>query len=340
MEMMNNFSKSTFGGFKKEQVVAYIDEVVARYNDEINKLKEQDQSQRKQLKELKDIVEQQYQKIVLTTQELEEKGTQCNELLRECEGTKESLLLKAKKVDDLEECFRSTTAELAQAKAQLELINDARSRAGEITDKAQDYAEEIRSSLAKEKEQAIKAAKERAQEIVDRADEEAQEIKEKALCQAQNIIDSANEKMELISKCEQEIIEAANGHIEAIKQNEQENINKTRTVIIENQAKAQEIVKTASTEASDILLAATKQAEEMRKKAVEEYSLEREKYETLIKSIDVQKTNLLLSLDDIKAKVQSIKIVKTQKSNEPSTIPAALAPSEIIRRRLSILGNK
>lgn len=340
MEMMNNFSKSAFGGFKKEQVVAYIDEVVARYNDEINKLKEQDQSQKKQLKELKDIVEQQYQKIVLTTQELADKESTCVELANECANSKEVLLSKSEKIDNLEECFRSTTAELAEAKAQLLLINDAKARAGEITDKAQNHAEEIRMIAAKEKEQSVRVAKEKAQDIVDKADEEAQEIKEKALCQAQNIIASANEKMEQISKCEQEIIDAANGHIEAIKQNEQENINKTRTVIIENQAKAQEIVKSASSEANDILAAATKQAEEMRKKAFEEYSLEREKYETLIKSIDMQKASLLLSLDDIKAKVQSIKIVKTPRSNEPSPIPAALAPSEIIRRRLSILGNK
>lgn len=389
MDKNNSFSKATFGGFKKDEVVSYIDGIVSNYDDELNELKKDNEMQKKQIRELKDIIEQQYQKIVITTEEAVDLKKQYDE-----QNEKYDIELKEtiKKLDDkitenfqIQEQLKIASSELSELKENEEVLYQARETSKLMLEEARNEANEtllatqtqcdINISDSEKSAMQIKAkAEEEAKFILDNAKRDRDEMMSSteiiyreaeisAQKSARDIISNAEQKAEFIlsdaSKTAEQIKSQAQNEaselqrvsqeqmanakseyenqLDKVKQIEYDTALSMQKLIEESQNKATEIIQEASAQSNEVMIKASKQAEETKRQAHIQFVEEREKYENIVKGIDAQKSSLLLAIDEIKNQVQSIKISKiTTKMPECQS----LSPSEILRKKLSMLNSK
>lgn len=221
MEIQKSFSKTAFGGFKKEDVTQYIDEIMTKYDEEVSLLKSEGENATAQITELKSIIEEQYKKIV--------------EITLASEGISADNQENIKKIADLE--------------AQLNPFIAAKSEAASIVEAAKKEANESSAQI----KQQLWDANQQAQSILSKATEEATALLEPAKRGAEAILHAAREKeREIISLAksqENELLEEVNRQIEATILLSEENNNKAFKLLADAKTEAQMILHHARAEA-------------------------------------------------------------------------------------------
>ncbi len=221
MEIQKSFSKTTFGGFKKEEVTQYIDEIITKYDEEVTALKAEIDNGNAQITELKTIIEEQYKKIV--------------EITASSEAIVEENTKNINKITELE--------------AALKPFIDAKTKAEVILESANKEAYEI-SLIVK---QQVYEATEQAKVMLGQANEKAKSIVEPAKFEAETMINSAREKaQDIISsakKQEKQLLEQVNNQIELTISLSEENAKKSRRVLEDARSEADAIISRAKAEA-------------------------------------------------------------------------------------------
>lgn len=211
MVLKTDFSTSAFGGFKKEEVTNYIKSLSRDYEDEIAILNDNLEHTNAQLTEFKDIVEEQYSKIVdvsaqeqTATDELTKLKVENEEHLAEIQRLNDSLIAvsaelkhtsseKRQLLEDnshIDESFRSLKSqipcylqEINDLKAQLAVFLNAQADSDKIVISAKEQAQQILNDARTQIEQTISLSEEnqeRARKLYDIAALEADEIVRKA----------------------------------------------------------------------------------------------------------------------------------------------------------------
>ncbi|MFZ2539297.1 MAG: hypothetical protein WAX04_10400 [Oscillospiraceae bacterium] len=221
MEIQKSFSKTTFGGFKKEEVTQYIDEIITKYDEEVTALKAEVESENAQITEFKSIIEEQYKKIV--------EITASNEALAE---------QNEQNINKIEELV-----------AELKPFADAKTQANSIVESANKEACEI-SIIVK---QQVYQTTEQAKIILGQANEKAKNIIEPAKFEAETMINSAREEAQKIissaKKHETQLLEQVNSQIEVTILLSEENEKKARRLLEDAKDEADAIINRAKAEA-------------------------------------------------------------------------------------------
>ena len=179
MDISKSLKTSAIGGFKKEEVLSYIDQLVAQYEEERRNQAKELEEANSQIASLNSIVDEQYQKLMSLSAERDE------------------FMVKAAKIDELQkllapyqnaqmtadEVIRQAKekAQAAEEKLRL-LLRDAQERANVIVSEANEKAKQITAAAEEEAQQRIESVKkeevllrQNAQHELDHAKEAAQQ---------------------------------------------------------------------------------------------------------------------------------------------------------------------
>lgn len=319
MEIQKDFPRAAIGGFKREEVLQYLDELSASCDHRIAELEEQLAAANSEKAELHALVEEQYQKIVVCT---EEKNALQNEL-------------DAKSLD---------AAELAR---RLHPFEEAGKTAGEIVEAAEASAREAqrRSEAAKqEADQHLLELREQADALLDRAGEQAKaalaqanetakKIIEPAELQAKQLVEDAQRQAgELVADAKEQaesILADAHRKAEELEEKTRLQVEQNVALSEENERRTRRAAENAQREADELLRRARQTARE-----------ERERYDSCLKALEAQKSNILLMLDEMKSKVQSVPITRVSKSEAESRQDQRQTTTEALRRKFTNLNNR
>ncbi|MEG0693802.1 MAG: hypothetical protein RR444_12070 [Oscillospiraceae bacterium] len=221
MEIQKSFSKTAFGGFKKEEVTQYIDEIITKYDEEVTGLKAEVDSANAQITEFKSIIEDQYKKIV--------------EITASCEAITVENAENINKIADLEVALKPFIDAQTESKA---IIESAKKEAYDLTLQIK---------------QQVYDTTEQAKIILGQANEKAKSIVEPAKFEAESVINCAREKaQDIISsakKQESQLIEQVNRQIEATILLNEENERKASKLLEDSKREAEAIIRRAKAEA-------------------------------------------------------------------------------------------
>lgn len=370
MEIQKSFSHSAFGGFKKEEVTDYLTRLEEEYNREVGELRTAVGAGNTQITELKSIIEQQYQKIVDAAKENDELHAAEETLHGELAEKEREIRNLRERLAPYEEADRSAR-EIVEAAAQRakETITQAKEQSASSMAEADRYLEELRQQsdalLAKASEQAkamLSRAEEKVRSAAAEAAEKAAAVNDEAEEQAKVILGQANEQAkailapageqakQLVAEAEEEarrtteqaqqIFNAAKDQaqtiVESAKQKEQELLEQARRNIEENVSLSEENEKRSEQLLSD----AEKEADRIVRNARYTAREEKEHYEDCLKNLELQKSTILMTLDEIKARIQAVQITRPRKSDAELVQEKRLTTTEALKRKFTLLNNR
>lgn len=402
MEIINSFGTTAFGGFKKQEVVAYIEELVANYTADIKNIEDKHKQAELDIRELKELVEQQYKRIAEYDDHATASKAKGEELARqianrdmqiaELEGELDSvnialknktneLMLLSEQLSAFETANGSAERMLTEAENTAEKqVNDARMAANDMLNRAKADcermcadAEELASTAKSNAEriaanaeetimQEMTAAKHELESIrKDAADEreaarnearairiEADRLKQEAerevaqqRVQAMLDVESADNEAkdnaaETIAKAKETADAAIAGAQQAVENMKHQAVQQCAAYRSQAEKQAEEIQANALRNAEEIRINAERHAEDIRLKAQHEFAAEREKYESAMRQVDMQKKSILTAIEDIKQNVENMKA-----SGKPAPIPVkpgkptTASASDILRRKFN-----
>lgn len=301
MEMTKNFQTAAIGGFKKDEVLSYIDALVQENSREKSELEAKISEQDAKIAALNAIADEQVQKIASLSKENQSLQSAHTALKSEYEPYRQARIradeIEKKSLDfarATEEKLRDLLAD-AQTRAD-QIVNQAKKEAGQIRAEAHGEAERILSSVKKEEF----LLRQNAQEALDEAKTEAHRQVTEAAQKGRELLDETERTVSArISAAEQKLTEAQN-------------------VLDEAQAKGTEIVKNAQ-------LAAR---------------CERDRYEHGLESLEMQKSELLRTLDEIKLAVQAVSLSRDQAADEQIAEQSRRSTVDALRKRIAELNQK
>ncbi|MBM6920920.1 hypothetical protein H6A12_07125 [Phocea massiliensis] len=304
MDISKSLKTSAIGGFKKEEVLSYIDQLVAQYEEERRNQAKELEEANSQIASLNSIVDEQYQKLMSLSAERDE------------------FMVKAAKIDELQKLL--APYQNAQMTAD-EVVRQAK-------EKAQAAEEKLRLLL--------RDAQERANVIVAEANEKAKQITAAAEEEAQQRIESVKKEEFLLRQNAQHELdhakEAAQQQLAEAAQAGRDLLAKTRETIAQKNAACDE----KEAHADQMLKEAQQKSDQMLKDAKIAVKHEHERYEKGLRDLELQKSEFLRTLDEIKLVVQAIAVERTTCTDEEIAAQSRQANTETIKRRFAELNQK
>ena len=86
--------------------------------------------------------------------------------------------------------------------------------------------------------------------------------------------------------------------------------------------------------------AAQKEAEQVMRTAKCAAREEKERYEKCLKDLELQKSSILLALDEVKTRIQSIPIVRPAKNDADAVQEKRQSTSEALKKKFTMLNGK
>lgn len=301
MEMTKSFSTAAIGGFKKEEVLSYIDALVEENSKEKAELETKISEQDAQIAALNAIADEQVQKIAALSEENQTLHTAHEALKAEHEPYRQAQLradeVEKKALDSAHAAEEKLRALLADAQARAnQIINEANEEAKQIRAAADSEAEQITSSVRKEEF----LLRQNAQDALDVAKEEAH----------RQVAEAAQKGRDLLDETERTV----SARIAAAAQK----LNEAQSVLDEAQTKSAEIVKNAQLAARH----------------------ERDRYEQGLENLEMQKSELLRTLDEIKLAVQAVSLSREKASDEHMADQSRRSTADALRKRIAELNQK
>jgi len=326
MKFQADFSHAAFGGFKKEEVLAHLSRLEEEYNREVGELQSQIGAGSTQITELKSIIEQQYQKIVEAAKE--------NEGLRaSLSSAQEKLAVRGQEI----EALRNRLAPYEEADDYAERL---RRQADALLEKAGDQAKASAAAAEERSSAAVSQAQDQAKAMLMQAQERARAIVSPAREQAEKLLSDAEEEARKTSEKAEQIFAAAKEQAQSIlegaRQKEQELLEKTCKRVEQNVALSEENEKRSE----QVLADAEREAERIIRNARFAAREEKEHYENCVKSLELQKTVILETLDQIKEKIASVEVTRPPKTDAQIAKERRLSTTEAIKRKFTLLNNR
>lgn len=304
MDISKNLKTSAIGGFKKEEVLSYIDQLVAQYEEERKNQARELEEANSQIASLNSIVDEQYQKLMHLSAERDE------------------LKVKAAKVDEM--------------KAQLAPYQQAQLTADEVARKAAEKAQATEEKLRL----LLRDAQERANVIVSEANEKAKQITAAAEEEAQQRIESVKKEEFLLRQNAQHELshakEAAQQQLAEAAQAGRDLLAQTRETIAQKTAACDE----KEARVKQMLSEAQQKSDQMLRDAKIAVRHEHERYEKGLRDLELQKSELLRTLDEMKLAVQAIAVERTVYTDEEIAAQSRQANTETIKKRFAELNQK
>lgn len=221
MDFQNIFPSSALGGYKKAEVETYCIEQARLLEKTQLALAESEaalESVKGELSEFRNIVEEQYVKIVDTSSSLEEEKKRFTSLEEEYFAVKDRFNVLESELSEFKRQTQSSEEITQQAQEHaFKMIKMAQEERKKIHSNAQTSAEELVSSAKEEAE----LAKEKALQIIERNREEAELIIRQAKEEAERILEKARAETMLME-------ELATNHAEQLRRETEENLLKSR----------------------------------------------------------------------------------------------------------------
>ena len=301
METAKTFSTAAIGGFKKEEVLSYIDALMEEHNREKTEFEQRIKEQDAQIAALNAIAEEQAQKITVLSEENKTLRTAHDSIKTEYEPYRRAQI----RADEIEK--KAADASRAAEEKLRDLLADAQARAGQIIAEANDKANQICIAAEKEAQQTIASAQKEEFLLRQNAQEELEAAQKDAHRQE---ADAAQKGREMLNEAERTVEE----RIAAADQK----LNEAQNILDEAQEKQTEMIKNAQLAAKQ----------------------ERDRYEHGLISLEMQKSELLRTLDEIKLAVQAVSLSREQVGDEHAAEQARKNTADALRKRIAELNQK
>lgn len=173
MEFQKEFSHSAFGGFKKEEVIAYLEQISKQVEKEQTELKNELARKKTESSEMNSVIEEQYRKIV--------------DISKETQELKNSLERKEIEIADLKRELLPFQEAVRNAS---DILDVAKEESRRVCTEAQSHLTEIRS----EADGLLDHASEKAKLVIAQAEDQANRLLAAAEDQAKTLVESAKRK--------------------------------------------------------------------------------------------------------------------------------------------------
>lgn len=323
MELQANFGTTPFGGFKKDDVVSYIDEIVTSYSQKIAELEGKNVTVQGDLNEVREIVENQYEKIVSLDEKINESAAIITRITTQNDDLKNQIEKSEIFKQELLQNINDNNKEIDKLTQRIRSIDLAKIDADGIISEANKAAQTLETDAKRKADDIIKSAVGKAAELERDAVENQKEVISRTKIQSDEIISLANIRA---SENRSIVLHELNEQKQAILASIEQLKSDAKLLQNENKQKAEDFIRNASCEANEILLVATRQADEIKRQINQQFVEEREKYENTMRGVELQKQHIITCIEEIKVSVLSMKTTK----------PAnAISASEVIRRKMN-----
>ena len=165
----NGFKTKAFGGFDKKQVLKYIDDIHAQFEQKSTELDAQINELDAECKQLAESLENTYNKNVSLETEIKELTDQKNELVTKLEQTSTELESVKKRESEQKELLKRATFQVESMKRKCDKYDELHGQINDILAEAKQMKENILSQAHTQADDIISEAKSEAERITSAA---------------------------------------------------------------------------------------------------------------------------------------------------------------------------